>query len=81
MDMQVISRKFSTALLELFREHRDQDAVVFSIMQGLSDSQNILKYPDITSDLSVPNMPLEKLVKLLAGILEAYSTIMEHKPS
>lgn len=81
MDMQVVSHKFSTALLELFHEHRDQDAVVFSIMQGLSDSQNILKCPDTTSDLSVPNMPLEKLVKLLAGVLVAYSTVMKHKPS
>lgn len=81
MYMQVVSHEFSTTLLQRFHEHRDQDAVGFSIMWGLSDSRKIFKCPDATNDLNVPNMPLEKLVKLLAGILEACSTIIEHKPS
>lgn len=72
------SHKFFTALLQLFHEHGDQDAVVFNIVQGLSDSRKIFKYPDTTSDLNVPNMPLEKLAKLLAGVLETRSAIIEH---
>lgn len=73
------SHKFSTALLQLFHEHRDQDAVAFNIMQGLSDSQKIFRCPDTTSDLNVPSMPLKKLVRLLAGVLETCFIIIEHK--
>jgi len=50
-------------------------------MQGLSDSQKVFTCPYVTSGLNVPNMPLEKLVKLLVCVLETCSSIIEHKSS
>lgn len=75
------SQEFSTALLKLLWGHREQDAIVCNIMQGLSGSQKKWKCPDSSGELTVPYMPLIKLVELLAGVLETHSSVIEHKPS
>lgn len=44
-------------------------------MQSFSDSEKKCKWPDSTGELTVPYMPLMKLVELLTGVLETHSNV------